>query len=188
MNNNFLKVFAILNKKIQSLTLNTESQQIDIDALQLDVGALQDDVTELKQKSILSAGINNAISITTAGDNTIAIDKEITKIGNKITIDNGKIKINDDIGKILISAKVQMTLKNNSGNTKNIYIHKNGTSVIDILNEVYRTADNWRFSASASEIPISVAKNDVIELKGYFGVGDIIQSQDSRTYITVKEV
>ena len=178
---NFLKVFAILNKKIQGLSLNLNSQQNEINGL-------QEDVNELKQtKSILSAGINNAVSITTSGDNTIAIDKEISKIGNKITIDEGKIKINDDMN-ILISVKVQMTLKNNSGNTKNIYIHKYGASVIDILNEVYRTADNWRFSASASDIPISVAKNDVIELKGYFGVGDIIQSQNSRTYITVKEV
>ena len=115
-------------------------------------------------------------------------NKEISKIGNKIIIDDGKIKINDDIGKILISVKVQMTLKNNSGNTKNIYIHKNSASIIDVLNEVYRTSDNWRFSASTSDIPISVAKNDVIELKGYFGVGDIIQNQSSRTYITVKEV
>ena len=126
--------------------------------------------------------------ISTSGDNTIALDKEISKIGNKIIIDDGKIKINDDIGKILISVKVQMTLKNNSGNTKNIYIHKNSASIIDVLNEVYRTSDNWRFSASTSDIPISVAKNDVIELKGYFGVGDIIQNQSSRTYITVKEV
>ena len=167
--------FAILNSKIKSLfNLNK---------------TMQDDIEELKtQKSILTAGITDAVVFETAGDNTITLDKEIAKIGNNIILDNGKIKIAGDISNILISAKIQMNLKQNNGNTKNIYIHKNGTSIIDILNEVNRHVDNFRFSVSASDVLIPVAKNDIIEVKGYFGINDGIQQQNSRTYITVKEV
>lgn len=205
MKSNIITMFGVLNSKISSLLKSTKdvttdvgtlqtnvgNLQTDVGNLQTTVGGLQTDVTNLqKQKSILCAGIDSAFTVSTGGDNTIEIDKEIEKIGNNIEIDttNKAIKIVGDISKILISVKIQMELKQNSGNIKNIYIHKNNTPVIDILNDYVRSTDNVRYSVSASEIPVSVQKNDLIYLKGYFGVGDKIQNQSPRTYITVKEV
>ena len=192
---NLFVLFALLNNKITSLvksnktiTSNISSLQSDVSDLQLDVSSLQTDVTALENKSILTAGITDEVTISTAGDNTLSIDKQIAKIGNNIILDNNKIKIAGDIDYVILSIKVQLTLKQNSGDIKNIYVQKNDTSVIEILTENYRTADKMRVNLNASDILIPVEQDDTIQLKGYFGVGDIIQAQSSRTYITVKEV
>lgn len=129
----------------------------------------------------ITVGIND-VTLEAYGENTLYFSKVISRKGNNLIIDNGKIKIGKDINHILISGSVQMQIK--TVGTKNIMIYKNNECVNRSLNSA-----NINKSANAAihvtPVLINAKEGDLISMSIYGSVGDILNPAANGTHLTL---
>lgn len=146
-------------------------------------------------KFINEFNLNNGVSSSTAklnsrytiqASNTVEIlpINNYSTVGNKLTIENNKIKIGKNIKKIKISACLDLYTINATGD-KVLYITKNGT----ILTNFYNASVNTRRQIICPEFVTQVAENDEIGISVYGSAGDVINGGTApNTYLTVEEI
>lgn len=135
------------------------------------------------QKNIVSAGLSSNHTLTSAGEFIVPLDKQMFKLGDKLTLQNNKIVVGENINAIKIFA--QINFSNTKSGAINITIRKNGTIIAEVLNYNPNSANNISVYAEAV---IEVAKNDYIELGGYQYADTVLLSAKGRTHITVENI
>lgn len=141
----------------------------------------------LQEKNIMTLSLHSNFTVQTTNQ-YLPLNLELdTKIGNKLSLENGGIKIGSGVSKILVSAQMSFEAKN----TRNIHfrVTKNNT---DSLDNVF----GWRYehfnngdlgNLTISPILGEVQEGDLINLYYYCGAGDIISGNafGKRTNMTV---
>lgn len=195
--NNFLKIFAILNTKINNLKTSSKLIEGDVEGLQTDVGGLQTDVGDLQTEVNKLKLLQNSITVSISSDTTTSVtsayssvdlnfNTEISKTGTLLTFESGKIKIGKGITKILASTKVQ-TQGDNS--TWGINILKNGSAIVSSF-EGNQGAGWSQLVITPFEIPVT--ENDLISVNIYHNVANSTKTiksyQGGGTYLTVQVI
>ena len=141
----------------------------------------------LKEENIMTLSLHSNFTVQTTNQ-YLPLNLELdTKIGNKLSLENGGIKIGSGVSKILVSAQMSFEAKN----TRNIHfrVTKNNT---DSLDNVF----GWRYehfnngdlgNLTISPILGEVQEGDLLNLYYYCGAGDIISGNafGKRTNMTV---
>lgn len=168
---------------MKETNFNKIEEQLYNDNAQIEINTSE--IANLKNKNILTAGISNNITISTAGSNVINLNQIKTSVGTKLTLSNGKISIGAGVNHILISGQCQMNIQTGNGDAKNFNIAKNGTAVISNLNTIIRSYA-LNITRGIGSFLLSVSQGDTISYQVYTGTGDIVTA--SGNYITVEVV
>lgn len=134
-------------------------------------------------KNIISAGLDRNYTLAVAGEFTVPLDKQIFKLGDKLTLQNNKIVVGKNINAVRIFA--QINFSNTKQGAMNTIIKKNGTTIAEVLGYNIGSSNNI---SSYAETVVEVAENDYIELSGYQYEGTILMSANGRTHITVEAI
>ena len=137
----------------------------------------------LIERNILTAAGRQNITIETAGVNKFNLNKELCKIGNKLSLDDGNIIIGSGVHHVLISGGGMMVVK--SVGAKNIAITINNSEKLISMNSFDTISGFVNMHRAIPPQLIEVEENDEISLEFYGATGDIIANQLERTYVTV---
>lgn len=140
-------------------------------------------LTNQMQKNIVSAGLINNYTLTSAGEFIVPLDKQMLKLGDKLTLQNNRIVVGENINAVKIFA--QINFSNTKSGAMNIAIKKNGTTIAEVLNYNSNSANNISLYVEAV---MEVTESDYIELAGYQYEGTILMSINGRTHITVEAI
>ena len=138
------------------------------------------------EKNILTAVGSTPITITTAGLNKFNLDRVFSKVGNKLSLDDGDVLIGTGIHHVMISGSGMMVIR--SAGAKNIAIHQNNTERAISMNSYLTVTDDQNITKSIAPVLLSVSSGDRFSLKFYAAKNDIIANQWERTYVTVEVV
>lgn len=136
----------------------------------------------VNDKNIITAYLSNDITATSNTDIKVPLIQE-NKLGNKLTISNGGIKIGAGVTKVLVSANVYYGSLGNVG-AKNLFIYKNN---IPIARKTFRAAGNYDGNSMPMKL-INVQENDILYLYAEVYSNDVVSSQQKETYMTVEVV
>lgn len=160
---------------------NLESDSVT-DALSARQGKVLKEL--IQEKNIMTAKLNEDIP-STQGSQYINMELiSSSVIGDKLTINNGGIKIGSGVSKVKVNSNLKIVCRT-TGN-KHMRILKNGSTVAWVNSRALSTDDE--FTISISPVIIDVQENDVIYLAYYAGIGDGISSNYNSTYLTVEVV
>lgn len=144
---------------------------------------LIDSITS-KDKNIMTAKLGSTISNTVGGTYTNLNLVLSNFIGDKLTIQNGGIKIGSGVSKVKVNANLKIAT-NTVGN-KHARILKNTTSVGWGISRGISAGDES--SISVSPLLIDVSEDDILYLAYYAAAGDGISANYNATYLTVEVV
>ncbi len=149
--------------------LNSTSQT---DALSAKQGKI---LNEKTQRNVLTANITS--TTTSSGAQTTLLVKEQCKVGNKLSIENGKIKIGTGVSKVLVSAKILMDTTELT--TNSFYILQNS-------NVINRANGYGRYETlSIATFLVNVDVNDTFELSVFTETNATIHDG---SYITIEVI
>lgn len=146
---------------------------------------MEQGIYDANDKNIITAGITNNITISTAGNNNISLNNTIARVGDKLSLSNGKIVIGSGVNHVKVSGKGQMNIITGNGDGKNFYVDHNTTEIISSLNTLVRQYA-LNVSRGFGDYLISVSQGDTISYRIYAGVGDTVNNYGN--YITVEVV
>lgn len=141
--------------------------------------------SKINDKNIITAGITNNVTISTAGANNISLNQTIASVGSKLTISNGKIVIGAGVNHVLISGQGKMYVATGNGDAKNFIILKNETTVITNLNTLVRQYA-LNVTRGIGAFLLNVSQGDTISYQVYAGVGDVVNAAGN--YLTVEAI
>ena len=141
--------------------------------------------SKINDKNIITAGITNNVTISTAGSNNISLNQTIASVGSKLTISNGKIVIGAGVNHVLISGQGKMYVATGNGDAKNFIILKNETAVITNLNTLVRQYA-LNVTRGIGAFLLDVSQGDTISYQVYAGVGDVVNAAGN--YLTVEVI
>lgn len=140
------------------------------------------------KKNVMTARLSNTYTVNSTSANAVyKLDLvEYSKVGTKLSISDGGIKIGKGVSKILVSAQVYFTGGNNEGNP---FIFKNNEGIIITMSPVKGAYK----SSNITPTLIDVTENDIIYLKIYTdsnGGKLVVAGHDTRpdTSLTVEIV
>ena len=129
----------------------------------------------------ITVSINN-LSLTIDGENNLHLSETISKKGDGLIIENGKIKIGRGVKHIFVSGSVQFLVK--TIGTKNFMIYKNNQCINRSLNSA-----NINKAANVvihvTPVLIDVEEGDLISATIYGSIGDTLNPTSNGTHITV---
>lgn len=127
-----------------------------------------------KEKNILTAGGTSSVTLTQDGEVMLPINRELSKVGSKLTISNNKIIIGAGVNHVLVSAQLYLNLSSNragdSTSALNLSILINGYTALGQTNSGYASARN--FTTALSPKLIAASQGDYIEWSFYGANGD----------------
>lgn len=143
------------------------------------------DMLSLKsiEKNILTARLITNNQVMENLNETVRFNAH-SKIGNKLSFSNYKIKIGAGVSQILVSAVVGMQWDSPISNNGILTIEKNNTEIIKV--DGGKPTNNASISTVAPSYLVTVLEGDTISIKFTASVGTIIHS--GRTYVTVEVV
>lgn len=119
------------------------------------------------KKNIITSGLSTNKESTSSKTEKIMLDKVLSQVGNKLTLENGCIKIGAGVSKVLVSANLL-----EQATTAGLYganIHVNQTDLahavnisFDYINDV-----NQMHKVTLSQVLVDVKENDLIILSRY---------------------
>lgn len=147
------------------------------------------DLKEYADKSIITAYLTTPIITTTDGFIKCQLDSS-TSFGNKLTLENGSIKIGKGVKKIKVSGNVTYRYDSGAIDVTGAYIKKNEETIVQ--SATYKPDNTKATTASCSPVIVDVVEGNIISLHGY-GQSSIttciVGDQPSRiTYLTVEVV
>ncbi len=180
------KVYDFLDELVGQINENDTSTSEDISSITEDIASLQ---SQINDKNIITIGLN-ADTTTTSTSAYQGIDlsltKEISKIGTKLSLSNGKVLIGSGVTKVLVSGKLQ-TQGDNSA--YGLLIKKNNTEISN--NYEGNQGASWS-QLTASPILVSVTEGDTIKMSVYHNVTNTTKNIKAYsgygTYLTVEEI
>ena len=144
------------------------------------------DIINLKNRNAITAGLDGNITISTTGENIIALNMVKTQIGSGFTISDGKVYVGEGISYVLVTGTIYTNRGTSAGTACNSLVKKNGTIITTSTNSVTAGKSNHTVTAPLKLEPVS--QGDYFEL-GYYGYsGDIVSSYlgTSLTLIALK--
>ena len=142
----------------------------------------------LENRNIITVGLSDNFEIPTAGENTVALNKIIAQVGDKFSVQNGKIYIVGEISHVKISGNCMLrNISAVDNSALNFAILKNGTAVEEAISST-STATVRNNPRSLGTKLVEVQQGDCFELSIYGKVGDTLNSSTARTYITLEAV
>lgn len=145
---------------------------------------MEQGIYDANDKNIITAGLSNNVTISTAGANNINLNRTIASVGSKLTLSNGKIVIGSGVSHVLIGGQGQMNITTGNGDAKNFYVQKNNTAIIANLNTIIRSYA-LNVSRALGQFLVDVNEGDTISYQVYAGNGDSVTTGN---YITVEVV
>lgn len=144
---------------------------------------LQTNIEEAFAKNVISASLKSDYTLTTTNTYELIPLDDFVSVGDKLTLENNKIKIGAGITKILISARVG--LPGATVGSKNFVIRKSGT----ICGRVWTKIDTAHNECMViNNTLIDAKENDLIDIALYGNVGDRISANAVFTILTVEVV
>lgn len=146
-------------------------------------------INEIKP-SIITVGLNSNIEIT--GNTTIRLDKILSSVGNKFTLQNGGIKIGAGVSKIKVSGCLLEEV--DVVGLYGCYICKNEVNLAHAINVGfnYIPAVKQMVKTTCQTILADVQEGDVIYLNAYVNQSNLtatLQTYNGRTVnITIEQV
>ena len=132
------------------------------------------DILNLKNPNIITVGLDDSITISTTGDNIIALNRVRTQIGSGFTVSNGKVYVGEGINYVLLSGTIYVNRSASAGTACNSSVKKNGTEISISINNFTSGQSNHTIN-----VPLrleTVKQGDYFEL-GYYGYsGDNVSS------------
>lgn len=136
------------------------------------------------QRDIITINITSNVTISTTGETALNLSNTYLKLGDKLSLENGKVKIGTGVSKVLISAQCAVITANTRATSAcNLYVYKNNSAITTSLNA--GVAGGINITKNITPIPITVTSGDLISLSVYLAANDVISSLD-RTYLTVE--
>lgn len=184
------EAMAAQNTDEMPIVQNGETKKINVETL---MSNLQTQLTNLQNqvndKNAITIGLNADTSTTsTAAYQGIDVNltKEISKVGTKLSLSNGKVLIGAGVTKVLVSGKLQ-TQGDNSA--YGLLIKKNNTEISN--NYEGNQGSSWS-QLTAAPILISVSENDTIKMSVYHNVSGTTKNVKAYsgygTYLTVEVI
>lgn len=140
--------------------------------------------------SVITVGLNSNTEIT--GSTTIQLDKILSSVGNKFTLQNGGIKIGAGVSKIKVSGCLLEEV--DVVGLYGCYICKNEISLAHSINVGfnYIPVANQMFKTTCQPILADVQEGDVIYLNAYVSQSNLtatLQTYNGRTVnVTIEQV
>ena len=140
--------------------------------------------------SIITVGLNSNTEIT--GSTTIQLDKILSSVGNKFTLQNGGIKIGAGVSKIKVSGC--LLEKVNSVGLYGCYIYKNEALLANAINVGfnYIPVVNQMFKTTCQPVLVDIQEGDIIYMNAYVNQSDLtatLETYNGRTVnVTIEEV
>lgn len=120
---------------------------------------LNENFNESVDKNILSAYSTGSVTLDNNTYEKIPLTSNAL-VGNKLSINNGGIKIGKGVSYVKASAFITFSTVASNLNRHHLLIYKNNSSVYDIIS---RFNGNWE-TISSNETLIPVSENDIIYL------------------------
>ena len=146
-------------------------------------------VGQINDKNIITIGLNTDTSTTSTSAYQgidLSLTKEISKVGTKLSLSNGKVLIGSGVTKVLVSGKLQ-TQGDNSA--YGLLIKKNNTEISN--NYEGNQGASWS-QLTASPILASVTEGDTIKMSVYHNVTNATKNIKAYsgygTYLTVEVI
>lgn len=164
---------------------NLPSTNTPINATNLN--KMEQGIYDANDKNIISIGLNGQYTSNSTGYQTLPLTKQLFKLGDKLSIQNGKIKIGSNVNNIMIFAQATINAySSRATGAFNIEIDYNGTNISSSLNS--GITDGLNITKNLAGIPLQVSENDVIGLSVYVAVNDVVSSYDRRTFLTIQVI
>lgn len=181
------KVYDFLDELVGQINENDTSTSEDISSITEDIASLQ---SQINDKNIITIGLNADTSTTSTSAYQgidLSLTKEISKVGTKLSLSNGKVLIGSGVTKVLVSGKIQ-TQGDNSA--YGISIRKNTNSGVSDGYE--GTPGNSWNQLTAPSILIPVVQGDTIKMTIYHNVSGTTKTIKAYngfgTYLTVEVI
>lgn len=137
---------------------------------------------------------NNFIDVTISTDfenpsaatyNTIMFDTVINSREDKLTLENGKIRVGKGIKYVEVSGKIQIIGTNNATGGKNLVISVNNDFKERLM---YYTDNSRNIDKSFTTKPLKVTEGDLISVAYYGAQNDVISKGGLFTHLYVKVI
>lgn len=134
-----------------------------------------------KKTNAITVGITNDYTVQADNtDETLPLDNIIQQVGDKLSIENGGIKIGSGISAVIVSAQVYY-YTGTSGVEKNAYIFKNDSRSIAFNRYM---PENYEHISVPVKVE-TVTEGDIMYLKIRGKKGDLFKNYTSGTFLTV---
>ena len=145
---------------------------------------LNHNFNELAEKNIITASISSNYAIKTDSPDTYEMLplSTYTHIGDKLTLENGKIVIGKNVSLVKISAKLSFNTLTAGLKWVTVF-GKNDTAVLANPNQL-----SGRATVSCSDALVSVKEGDTLELRVLGLKDDVVRSGLAYTYLTVEVI
>lgn len=183
------EAMAAQNSDEMPIVQNGETKRINVENLFAD---LQSQITDLQNqindKNAITTSASSSITLSTTGEQQIAITGAKAQVGNRLTISSNRIYIGSNISKVLVSCNVYLNLVANRGGVLNVQIRKNGTGITGLVNGGYASTATRNATIPVAPALIPVTEGDYIDYTVYGYAGDVIRCDNAFTYLTVEEI
>lgn len=179
--------------KMEKINFKNKGEPGAIPASAENLNLMQDNtenaINEIKP-SIITVGLNSNIEIT--GNTTIQLDKILSSVGNKFTLQNGGIKIGAGVSKIKVSGCLLEEV--NDVGLYGCYICKNEANLAHAINVGfnYIPVVKQMVKTTCQTILADVQEGDVIYLNAYVNQSNLtvtLQTYNGRTVnVTIEQV
>lgn len=144
------------------------------------------DITNLKNRNVITAGLDSNVTISTAGENKITLNRVKTQTSSGFTISDGKVYVGQGISYVLVTGTIYVNRGSGAGTACNSLVKKNGSTITASTNTVPAGQSNHTVTAPLRVEPVS--QGDYFELFYYGYSGDLVSSYlgTSLTIIAVK--
>lgn len=145
-------------------------------------------IYDANDKNVISTSASSSITLSTTGEQQIAITGANAQVGSRLTISSNRVYIGSNISKVLVSCNVYLNLVANRGAALNVQIRKNGTGIAGLVNGGYASTAARNATLSVAPVLISVAQGDYIDYTVYGYEGDVIRCDNAFTSLTVEAI
>ncbi|MBO5843440.1 MAG: hypothetical protein J6Q96_01070 [Bacteroidales bacterium] len=147
---------------------------------------LQEEYATTAKKNIMTIKLVNSITCVNAVYTNIKFDTLYNSIGNKLSFENGGIKIGAGVSKVLVSANLRYDI--GSTGAKHGRIAKNGDPIAWNMSNVFNA--NEDFSLSFPSMLVDVEEGDMIYVQYYASSSDKVYGHNVNltNYLTIEVV
>ena len=175
------KVKILSYQKYDSETL-TISSSVFVDSLPSDK-----QYKPINDINFIQAGISTNYTTSTTDNEVLNLDRNVYKVGDKLTLENGTIVIGKNINYIKVSAQIGFTTvsSNETSVRHGLAVLKNDTLPIIMMGYLPSNYSN----ISCAERIIAVGEGDIIKLAARSTVkGSIVNADSANTFILIEAI
>lgn len=142
---------------------------------------VENEINSIKEKNIITLGLNTDINLTNNSWNDFYLDTVITQVGNKLINNNGQIRIGTGVSviKVSLSVGIRRTISVANG----IRIRKNTNPIAENFSSNSTNTDNQN-TVSINPIALNVTEGDIIDIQTI----NSMTVKALRTFLTIEVI